>query len=92
MKYNDIIANEVGYHIDLTHASDDDKERFVTAFESQMPTMYENIFEQFIDEHGGAPEANDLFTEIVERVKMNVFDMDDLNQIAYAAGFTGVDK
>jgi len=92
MKYHDIIANEVGRHIDLNNASDEDKERFVTAFEVQMPELYENTFEQLLDEKGGPPDANDIFTDLMDRIQINFFSPDDLNQIAYAAGFTGVDK
>jgi hypothetical protein len=92
MKYSDIVASAVGHHIDLSHASDEDKDRFCTAFEHQKADLYERIFEYLVEKTGREPAIDDLFAQIVARVKNNYFEPDELDQIAYAAGFTGVNK
>jgi hypothetical protein len=92
MKYSDIISSAVGHHIDLSQASDEDKDRFCTAFEHQKADLYDQIFEYIVKKTGKEPTVDKLFAQIVARAKSNYFEPDDLNQIAYAAGFTGVDK
>jgi hypothetical protein len=92
MKYSDIIASNVGHEIDLNHASDTDKDRFCTAFEAQRHELYSEFFEEIVKKTGHEPSIDEVFNQIVERAKVNYFEPDELDQIAYAAGFTGIVK
>ncbi len=92
MKYSDIMASAVGRHINLSQPSDDDKDRFCTAFEHHKADLYDRIFDYVVEKTGHAPDIDTMFAQIAGRAKNNYFDPDELDQIAYAAGYTGVEK
>lgn len=92
MKYSEIMGSSVGHVIDLSNATDEDKDRFVTAFEMQKAELYERLVTALIEKTGHEPEVDAVFDHIADRAKNNYFEPDELDQIAYAAGFTGITK
>lgn len=92
MKYSDILGSSVGRDIDFSHASEGDIDRFCTAFEAQNPELFDRMFEDIVKKTGHTPTNGDVFEQILSRVNTNFFEPDDLNQVAYAAGFTGFVK